>query len=499
MTASDAERRRHDVHLLLAAADPGDPDDPNGWPRYEELHGDIGPSDVVGCPSESAHRLIINLVRYLCASGDLPAAAHLADTALARWADAEDTAGYLELLRVLVGLLLARGRYQTADQVRQNAMSQIRRDPSLWREEIAILGRVDSVLLRVEGKSEQALAISKRSFDEHVTSRLGRDHPQTFAAAGELVTAYELVGDLRSATELAERTLRSCQALCDRPGHPHPLVLCQQNAMARCLRLCGKYAAAWELVQEARDGYAQLTERGLLHEGHPRLLEHEIDYAAIGRDVGTGLDELEARLQQVQLRCWQALDVNHPLTLAASFTRASILRQIPGREQDAAREAASAERRYHSALPDHPYTYAAQVLLAGIQRQLGVPQEAAEELERTTGNLAAAAGVGHTSTLVAGAALMNALADAGRLPEALTRGRDVYRGMVRDLGPDHPQTLVCAANLALVSVQAQERDGARSAEQSLRRVRDALGPAHRSVRMLADGQRFDLDFTPPPL
>jgi tetratricopeptide (TPR) repeat protein len=503
---SDAERRLHDAHLLLAAADPGDPDEPNVWPRYEELHADIGPSDVAECPDESARRLIINLVRYLNARGDLPSAAHLADSALERWTTENDvdadSCGHLELRRVQVGLLLSRGRYQDAELAGHETLSQMRRNPGRWQEEMIILSRIDGVLLRVQGNFAGALAASKRSFDEHAASKLGRDHPQTFAAANELITGYALASDLRAATDLAERTLRDCTVLWDRPGHPHPLVLCQRNALARCLRLRGNFAEAWASAREASEGYARLAAHGLLHEGHPRFLEHEIDYAAIVRDMGADdatLDGLAARLQQVYMRCWQAFDVDHPLTLAAAVTRASILRMLPDRAMDALRDVTDAELHYRRALPEHPYGYASQVLLASIKRQLGSPLRAVEELEPAAAKLRDTAGADHACTLVADVALMNALADAGELPAALARGRQAHAALAQALGARHPQTLSCGANLAAVSVLARERDAERAAEEALTQLRAALGAAHPAVRMLSSGQRFDLDFTPLPL
>jgi hypothetical protein len=502
--AADAGRRRHDVHLLLAAADPGDPDNPDDWPRYEELRGDAIESGAEGCRAEPVRRLVVNLVRYLCACGDLPTAAYLTDSTLSRWSDGggDESAvseGLLELQRVKAGLLLLRGYCQDAVQVRQNALSKMRQDPARWREQIVVLGRVPAASLRAAGQFGQSLAVSREVWAEH-TGNLGREHPQTFVAADDLIKDLALTGDIAGAAELARRTYDDCLAYYRVPGHP--LVLAQQNSLARCLALTGDYAAAWAMQQDVSRGYAPLRERAVLDHGHPRLLEHEIDYAVAIRELGADgehLDELAAGLLQVFRRCWTALGVGHPLTLAAAVVRVSTLRWVPGRSPDAAREIGDLLRLHRDAMPGHPHTFLCQALAGGIRRQLGSPVRAVAELQAATESLRNAVGTRHPYTLVAALALTNALADGGETEDALVQGREVLAGFTETAGSAHPHTLGCAANVAMLAALAGERGADRLREQSLGRLRQTLGGTHPYAVQLAEGRRFDLDFTPLPL
>ena len=47
---------RHEVHLLLAASDPGDPDNLDNSARYADLLAHIGPSEVVKCRTDEARQ-----------------------------------------------------------------------------------------------------------------------------------------------------------------------------------------------------------------------------------------------------------------------------------------------------------------------------------------------------------------------------------------------------------------------------------------------------------
>ena len=52
------------VRAMLAASDPGDPDDPATRSRYAELTPHLIHSDVLGAGAEEVRQLVINCVRY---------------------------------------------------------------------------------------------------------------------------------------------------------------------------------------------------------------------------------------------------------------------------------------------------------------------------------------------------------------------------------------------------------------------------------------------------
>jgi tetratricopeptide (TPR) repeat protein len=502
----EAARRKHDVHLLLVAADPGDPEDPAYWRLYEDLYADIGQSDVAGCQVESVRLLIINLVRYLRASGDPRAAVNLAARALERWAAAGSaenpgaSPGYLELQVAQVDALLSAGSYQAAFQAQQDALSVVQSDPGRWPDELVALGRVSGVSLRIAGKFEEALGADSESMEQHV-ARFGQDHPQTFMAINNLIINYALAGNYTDATREAERVYSDCLASYGYADHPSALY--QRHLLARCYRLAGRYNKALHMAQDVHDGYASMERRGLLNQDHPRLLEHEIDFAAARQDMGLSEDALSglaAHLHHVYVQCWRSLGVDHPQTLACAIARGSVLRRIPGRAIEAGKVVAEAEQRYRSTLADHPYTYACAAFLAGIRRQAGSPVRAVSDLEDAVARLRDLAGENHPLTLDAAVALMNARADAGEPEVALIGGRETLAGFIGSLGQDHPHTLACAANVvAVLAALDQEQEAAELQAETYGLYVEALGAEHFHVRLFTAGRRFDLDFTPLPL
>ncbi|MET0419000.1 MAG: FxSxx-COOH system tetratricopeptide repeat protein [Actinoplanes sp.] len=93
MLGQDLSSERHAALLgtvrgMLAAADPGDPDDPAVHSRYAELTPHLIHSDVLGADAEEIRQLVINCVRYLYARGDFDSSRDLAGTAAGRWRDA---------------------------------------------------------------------------------------------------------------------------------------------------------------------------------------------------------------------------------------------------------------------------------------------------------------------------------------------------------------------------------------------------------------------------
>jgi hypothetical protein len=503
--ADDSERRKHDVHLLLANDDPGDPEDPLAWRRYEELHASIGTAGMTDCRADLVRRLIINLVRYLHASGDPRAAVHLADSALDRWsadggaADPEACAGYLEMQEAQANALLSAGLCAAALRVQQDALAVMRANPQRWSEQIVTLSRVDGARLRLEGKFREAIAADSDARDRHIAT-FGEDHPQTFIAINNLVIDHALDGSYSAAVIDAERAYNDSLTY----GNAGSLsVLFQRNLLARCKQLAGQSAQAWAMMSDVHSGYTDMVERGLLSEDHPRLLAHEIDFAVAYQDTDIGeqaLSSLAEGMHEVHLRCWRSLHVAHPQALAASVCLGSVIRRIPGRAAEATMVVADAERRYRATLGDHPYTYACAAFLASIRRQAGTPVRAVSELLNAVDRLRALLGEHHPYTLAVGVSLMNAQTDAGEPEAALTHGQLTLAGCQESLGPDHPQTLACAANVvAVLSLLNQEREAADLRAETSARYRDIAGEEHYHARLLAEGTRFDLDFAPMPL
>jgi hypothetical protein len=503
---ADAERSRHDVHLLLAAADPLDPDDPSNWRSYEELHGHAAQAVTEACPDSPVREFVVNLARSRITAGEPRSALTLASTALSRWVqDAGGTLGpsdgQLAMLNAKAEALLACGLHTEAAQLQRETLAAMQATPGQREAEIVSLGRMTGAHCRVAGDFVGALTADQESARHH-EEHFGRDHPQTFHAVNKVVTDLALNGKYREAVAEAERVHSDCRDFYN--DGCHPTVLFERNALGSCLRLAGRYDDAVSVISQAHAGYGKIVQQGTIGDNHPWRLAHEVDYAAARRDKGLIAGELEAlasHLQDVRRRCWRTLGAGHPQTLAATTTLGSVLGRISGRVGDAARILADAESRYRSALPDHPFAHACRGFAAAIRYRAGIGGTdpglgPVPELRGVIASLTASVGRDHPLCLAAISELANVLADIGELEAGADCGLAVLGGFRNRLGPDHPHALACEANVATICA----RLGQKASFGDLRGRYDVvMGAGHPDVRLFAEGKLIYLDFTPLPL
>jgi len=363
--AASEKQARHDVHLLLAAADPLNPEDPGTWRGYEQLLEHVAEADLEGCTDEAARRLLVNMTHYLNVAGEPKAALSLADRVLGRW----EPEGRLRIQRARVDALIACGRYQEALRSQQDTLALMQSDADGWADEITLLGRVPGACHRVRGEFTEALTADLESRAGY-EKRFGRDHPYSFAAAGDVILDLALTGRVAEAIREASQLCGDCRAFYN--DSDHPAVLRQRNMLARCLWLHGQYDEAASTMTSVHAGYQALAGAEVLGQDHPWRLAHEVDYAVVLRDSAKSradLGGLAAVMQDVRRRCWRTVGANHPQTLAATVVLASILRMLPGRRAEAIRALADAQRRYLAALPGHPFTDACTSYLAQLRDQ----------------------------------------------------------------------------------------------------------------------------------
>jgi len=505
--AGEEERARHDVHLLLAAADPLAPDDPDMWRIYDELRGHAAESGISASPDRMVRRFVVNLVRSLNAAGDPRAALGIADEALGHWAaDGRDHSGNAADSHVTMRLakadaLFADGRHAEAFQLRQEVLAAMRAAPDSWAAEIICLESTVGLRLRMAGKFAEAQAADLESVRMHA-AEFGHDDHRTFFAVNSLIADLLLQGDAAEATGIADKACDDSLAFYSDPRHP--AVLAEQNVAGRCLWLSGQYDGAVSRLGEVHAGYQALADRGTLDPDHPWRLVHEIDYAIARRDKGllpADGQALADDLHNVRRSCWRRLGADHPQTLAAAVVWASIARRVSGQASAAEQQLAEAERRYQAVLPDHPYADACTGFLAAVRYHAayGSPQQAGRSVPVITGvvkRLTDSVGKDHPLSLTAVSALANALARAGDLDAALGYGHEALARFQALFGDGHPYALVCEANAATI----RSRLGHEPPLRKLRaRYAAVLGAGHPDLALFTQGQLIDIDFTPLPL
>jgi tetratricopeptide (TPR) repeat protein len=454
------ERSRHDVHLLLAAADPLDPEDPANWRSYDELRGHAAQSAAQACADESVRRLVINMARSLTATGDPRACLALADDALGHWTAGEASGSdgisvaCLAMRHAKAVALLACGEHEEAFHLQEQTLAAMRSESGHREPDVIILDRMNGARHRIAGNFRAAGEADEESARVHVRE-FGPDDPRAFPAITNLVLDLALTGEYARATREALRVYGECMAFYNDPAYP--AVLFHRNVLGRCHWLSGRHEAAG-ILAEVHAGYGVAVDRGVIDENHPWCLANELDYAIARRDKGlsaTDLVTLADDLYRLRRRCWRGLGEDDLQTLAATVALASILRRVGGRAYEALRMLDGAERRYQSVLPDHPYALACRGYGAAVRCQVGADgglagSNAAVDLADAVASLSASVGDGHPLTLAAASSLANALADGGKADAALAPGERALEGFRDLLGSDHPYVLACAANLTII-------------------------------------------------
>ncbi|WP_067496532.1 FxSxx-COOH system tetratricopeptide repeat protein [Actinoplanes sp. TFC3] len=470
------------VRAMLAAADPGDPDNPARWSRYADIVPHLVHSDVLGGDSEEIRHLVINCVRFLYARGDYDSSRDLAAHAAARWAD---SFGETDDQAMLVNFHLAnalRAVGRTADARALNAHTlRLQRDV-LGGDDETTLATANSVGadLRMQGHFEQARQLDA---DNLVRYRrlFGENFPTALRCANNLAADLRLLGDFRGARAIDEQVLRHRQMIFIE-GHPE--TLSSRAELAFDLYGMGDYAGASALL--AVTGHFDT-----LGADHPMALWAGRFAAMAARREG----KPEARSRaaaNVELYRQKFGDLSVE-TLAAMVSLANCERDA-GNFDEAHRLLERAVARYHAVLGDeHPFTLAAGANLAGVVRAIGRSAEARTIDAEALGGLRRSVGVDHPFTLSCANGLAADLLAVGEAQPAREMALDTLNRSRGLRGADHPDTLACAFNLAL---DEGDEVGALAAVEGLQK---AYGDRHFIPVRAQAGQRLETEIELPPL
>jgi tetratricopeptide (TPR) repeat protein len=485
-------RLRHGVHMVLAAADPGDPDEVDNWPRYAELLGHVGPSDVVKSQSTEVRRLAQNVVRYLLITGDYSEALRSADKALTMWgADSTPDGLYiLVMTRLKIQILQALAEYQQAYALSAPTLDRMRKVLGEDHEETLILMNCRCIDLWARGEFAESLDFTKATLKRH-QEVFGDDHPRTFAAKNNFAEAQELNGDYVAARQLQQRMYNEKLTFYGRDDHPR--VLFTLDALGRTTLAEGHIGDALQLLEQAYNFFQRHVDAQVLLESNSWVLQQAVDLSIARRAMGDyagALNIAEGAYERYQRT---HLSPTHPRTLAAAVSLGNAQR-LAGDVQAAAKLLDDTSRRYEEVFgAQHPYTLSCKANLAITRRHLGDVAGARGLLESAAEGLSARLGPLHHHTLICHVGLATVLAELGDAEQAARRGEDAYKGLAVVLGEDHPHTLASAANFAL-DLRALGR-GQRAdelAELTRERYQRILGFEHPDAKAAAEGCRIDV-------
>lgn len=485
-------RLQHEVHLLLAAADPADPDDINNWQEYSSLLAHVGPSEIVRCRAPDVRRLAQNIVRYLYVTGNYSSALASADKALYRWSEdsGEEDPGVLIMTRLKIQVLQALARYREAYKLTLATLGRMRSVLGEDHAETLILMNCHCIDLCARGEYANSLMFTRTSLDSHMRV-FGHDHPRTFAAMNNYAEDLELNGSYAEASRLHEQLHRA--KIYFYGNDRHPRALSTLGALGRTTLAEGHYEKACEIAERVHTGFRALVRDHVLADSHPWVLQQAVDRSMAWRAAGAFTEAL-ALAEEAHSRCRRAyLGDDHPRTLAAAVSLGNA-QLLAGDIQSAGRLLESTSRRYQAVFgPDHPYALGCSVNVALVRRRLGDASLARDMLEAAAEGLGLRLGRQHHHSLMCQVDLATALADVGDVAQAAELGESVLLNLTALLGENHPHTLACAANLSLdLRATGQDRRVPELAPEVIERYRSALGDDHPVVRAASAGERVDL-------
>ncbi len=329
------------VVMLLAAASPGDPENPASWAAYSKLAQHVLASAPLADSSPAGRQLVLDTTRYLHARGDSSGSRAVGEQVLDRWRvilgpDHPDT---LTAASNLTLDLFSVGEAEPARALGEDTLRRCRR----------VLGPDHPITLvaataMLQGEPTRALGEDTLRRCRRV---LGPDHPTTLQAAISLIAALLWVGEAEPARVLGEDTLRRCRRAL---GPDHAVALGAAASLTLALHMVGEDKPARVLGEDA----LQRSRRVL---GPDHFTSLAAATALTVAFVGLGKAERGRSLGEDTLRrCRRTLGPDHTVTLLVAASLALALASL-GEMNSARALGEDTVRRSRRALgPDDPIT-----------------------------------------------------------------------------------------------------------------------------------------------
>ncbi|AEV82396.1 Nephrocystin-3 [Actinoplanes sp. SE50] len=491
MSPEDREQTGRDVHRILAATNPKEPDDPETWPDYRLIRPHMEATGVLSSPVAPVRQLVIDMVRYLWRIGDLQESQELGERALAAWraAGGEDDLTTLWLRLHLANPIRSQARLAEAlaidEDVHRSLLSTV--GPEHPYLVMSLSGRAAD--LKGLGRYPESLALDREAL-ALATRTLGENAARTIFAMNNLGLSLRFNGDFRESAKMAERSYVLARQL----GESRPYTLAMAANLGRSYRDLGQFAEAQRVLTRV------LIKSTEVHgAGHAQTLAIVRILAVTLRKLGD-LDQAEALTRDVRPKLERRLGRSHPETLACLNDLAN-LQSALGDDRTALLTAETALRHYESRLGvDHPSTLACRNNVAIFQRRLGDHAGAREISERVIARFRALLGPDHPYTLACLVNRGNELFDGGDLDGARDNDQDVCDRLTEALGEEHPDTIAARSNLAITLAARGDQETARElTRRVLAQSVRVLGAEHPNTTAIREGRRLNCDIDPPQM
>lgn len=486
LDSNEQDNMRHAVHVLLVNGDPGDPDTSANWPRYADLLPHATMSKTVDCRDTWVRQLMINLVRYLLASGDYGGAYDISEHCVTVWQEnlGETSLDTLEMSRQHAIALRRLGRVDKAMELNEKNLELLRN--AVGDDHENVLSMLDTVAAdrRSQGKFAEELKLQQTVYDRS-RQILGENDPATLRYANNLASCYRLTGDFFRARDLDEENLRRRTAVL---GSDHLMTYRSLNALAMDMRECGDYVGAGRLQEETL-----VRQKELFKEDHPYTIGAMRNLAVALRKAG---DHTGARAQAEQCVALyrKRHGDKHQDTVTSLMSLSADLRLIPDLP-GSLQLAEESHRLFKEILGEpHPYTQIAATNLAVTYRLVGDARKARELNEEAVARLGEVFHPDHPYTLVAATNLASDLAALGEHEAARALDEDLLARSTSTLGEEHPSTLAVSLNLSIdLTAVGRSDDAAILHNKTMAGFRKVLGDSHPASVAASQSQRANCD------
>jgi tetratricopeptide (TPR) repeat protein len=500
LSATEREAYQRDVHLIMAAAMPDNPDDRSKWPSFRGLlpHVAAESTGLANSREPAVRDLALRMMRYADQSGDYPSCITLAERFIEQWTkdSGPDSPDVLRAQRHLGNAQRNMGQYQQAAKITDDTLNRAR----------GILGESDPTTLSLRAASAADMRArgdfqGARALDEESRALFDGAYGERDSRSLRLLSSLALDLGLNSQYSAAKDMYRDASQYMNEAGSDSSDFdkLSAWIGLAWALRLIGEYKDALDVLQEVRD-FAEDPEA--LAPEHLASLRSSNAYTIVCRRIPELRPDALAIGRNIYSVSTRLYGDTHPDTLAIAVSLSNLLRSMSeGDHPEALDLAESIVVRYPKAYgAEHPYNYGCQGNLALLKRVTGDPASARKIDEDALKGLDAQLGRDHHYSLTVAINLASDLAVLGLREEARALGEDTMPRLRALLGAGHPHFLGAAANLALDRIETGDTKAGRSLQdEALDGFRRELGADHPDTVVAVSGNRLDPDFDPPPI
>ncbi len=345
------ETTAEQVVALLAAAHPGDPEDPARWPAYAAIAPHVLATAPLGDHSPAGRRLILDTIRHLQAHGDSSgshAARAVAEQLLDRCRSllGPDHPDTLTAASTLIRALVSLGKAAAARVLGEDTLQRCRRVLGPDHATTLLAATTLTVALIQLGQPMPARASAQDTL-QRCRRVLGPDHPITLWAATALSLTLDRLGEAEPARALGEDTLQRCRRVL---GPDHPTTLRAAATLTGALLRLGQAEPARALGEDTLQRC-----RRVLGPDHATTLWAAATLTGALLRLGQA-EPARASAQDTLQRCHRVLGPDHTTTLRAATALTHALVELGGAEPARALGHDTLQRCHRVLGPDHPIT-----------------------------------------------------------------------------------------------------------------------------------------------